>query len=725
MTPSLSAAGRRSIVSAWHAADGSVPGIIEVVVEIPARQPQQVRVRRGRRRHPPRPGALVGGVLQLRLRLRRRHARRGRRPHGRDAPHRRADVPRLPRLGAAGGHARDARREGRATSRSCASRWRDPLYRPRRARWARSRPTGCSRSSTSSRPTRTSRTRRSSDRLGRRRPRRSRSCAPTGIAGSRERQASEPGTGRADGARGRRRSRSPGREVDHHQPGQGLLPRGRPHQARPRPLLPGRRRRRAARRGGRPMALKRFVNGAAGRLLLPEARARVAARLDRDRRARASRPAAPRTRSSCATRRSSPGSSTSAASTSTRTRCAPTTSTIPTSCASTSTRCPGVPWDQVREVALVAREALDDRRPGRLAQDVRARAASTSTCASSGAGRSRRCAARRWRSRATSSGARPTLATSKWWKEERHGVFLDYNQNAKDRTVASAYSVRPTPDARVSMPLRWDEVADVEPADFTLATVPALFAERGDAGAGIDDAVGSLEALLELSARHEAEGHGRRAVAAALPQAGGRAAARAALEAASARLGRTGRRDARKRQRWSAIAERPSPPRPDAAGARSRVIEIARAPRKEEALAGLERWKARHPDAAAHLEPADVLVDAMRGRSTTWTASGSTSSTCPRPSGLPQEPLDPDYDPWAGFEWPDRVRAAQRAPRRKGRRYGDARSRRKWRRPAEHREEHERATDQQREEPEPRELRPGARSRGCSTIPERDVVHRR
>src|SRR5213595_3322960 len=83
----------------------------------------------------------------------------------------------------------------------------------------------------------------------------------------------------------------------------------------------------------------------------------------------------------------------------------------------------------------------------------------------------------------------PTLATSKWWKEERHGVFVDYNQNAKDRTVASAYSVRPTPDARVSMPLRWEEVPDVVAEDFTLATVPALFAERGDAHAGIDDAV--------------------------------------------------------------------------------------------------------------------------------------------------------------------------------------------------------------------------------------------
>ena len=168
---------------------------------------------------------------------------------------------------------------------------------------------------------------------------------------------------------------------------------------------------------------------------------------------------------------------------------------------------PGVPWEHVRQVALVTREALADvgltgwpKTSGSRGIHVNVRIE------------------RRWTypqvRRAALALARdverraPDIATSKWWKEERHGVFLDYNQNAKDRTVASAYSVRPLPDARVSFPLRWAEVADVRAEDFTLVTVPALVRERGDAGAGIDDAVGSLDALLELSARHEADGLG-------------------------------------------------------------------------------------------------------------------------------------------------------------------------------------------------------------------------
>ena len=132
----------------------------------------------------------------------------------------------------------------------------------------------------------------------------------------------------------------------------------------------------------------------------------------------------------------------------------------------------------------------------------------------------------------------PALATSKWWKEERHGVFLDYNQNAKDRTTCSAYSVRPLPDARVSAPLDWDEVPDCEPADFTV---------RDDAGAlrrrsairtpAWTRAAGSLEALLELAARDEAAGPRRRALAAALPQDGGRGAARRAVARARRRRG--------------------------------------------------------------------------------------------------------------------------------------------------------------------------------------------
>ena len=188
-------------------------------------------------------------------------------------------------------------------------------------------------------------------------------------------------------------------------------------------------------------------------------------------------------------RRAWRGSPTSAASTSTRIPSAPRTSTIPTSCGSTSTRCRAssgprsATWRSSRR-RRSRRSALSAgrRRP--------ARAGSTSTSGSSVDGRTPRSAARRWPSPATSKRRAPDIATSKWWKEERHGVFLDYNQNAKDRTVASAYSVRPLPDARVSFPLRWEEVADVQAEEFTIATVPKLYASRGDAGAGIDDAVG-------------------------------------------------------------------------------------------------------------------------------------------------------------------------------------------------------------------------------------------
>ncbi|HEX8908357.1 MAG TPA: non-homologous end-joining DNA ligase [Anaeromyxobacteraceae bacterium] len=168
---------------------------------------------------------------------------------------------------------------------------------------------------------------------------------------------------------------------------------------------------------------------------------------------------------------------------------------------------PGVPWSQVREVALLAREVLSERglegwpkTSGSRGMHVYARLAP------------------RWTQREVRAAAlalareverrAPALATSKWWKEERHGVFLDYNQNAKDRTIASAYSVRPTTDARVSTPLEWGEVPDCDPADFTLRTVPARLAARGDPGAGIDAAAGSLEPLLELSARQRAEGQG-------------------------------------------------------------------------------------------------------------------------------------------------------------------------------------------------------------------------
>jgi hypothetical protein len=203
----------------------------------------------------------------------------------------------------------------------------------------------------------------------------------------------------------------------------------------------------------------------------------------------------------------------------------------------------------------------------------------------------------------------PRLATSKWWKEERQGVFVDYNQNAKDRTVAAAYSIRPTPDARVSAPLAWDEVAECDPADFTLATMQSRFAAVGDRHAAIDRQAFSLDALLELSARHEREGLGD---APWPPQ----------------------------------YRKQPGePPRVQPSRRRTPIhplIEIARAQTKEAALAGLSRWRARHPDAAAHLEPADVLVDAMRGRYHTWTRIRVNLRHVPESERPPQEPLDPN-----------------------------------------------------------------------------------
>src|SRR5687767_1370230 len=168
---------------------------------------------------------------------------------------------------------------------------------------------------------------------------------------------------------------------------------------------------------------------------------------------------------------------------------------------------PGIAWEQVREVARVVRATLDDfgmagwpKTSGSRGMHVYVRI--ERTWAFDEVRRAALAFAREVERRA------PALATSKWWKEERHGVFLDYNQNAKDRTVAAAYSVRPKPDARVSAPLAWDEVASCDPRDFTLATMPARFGAVGDRHSGIDDRAGSLEALLELSSRQERDGLG-------------------------------------------------------------------------------------------------------------------------------------------------------------------------------------------------------------------------
>jgi len=263
---------------------------------------------------------------------------------------------------------------------------------------------------------------------------------------------------------------------------------------------------------------------------------------------------------------------------------------------------PGVKWAQVREVALIAKAALEDvglvgwpKTSGKRGMHIYVRIAQRWTFDE--VRRAALALARDVERRA------PQLATSKWWKEERHGVFVDYNQNAKDRTIASAYSVRPTPNATVSAPLDWSEVADCEPEDFTLANMPRRFKRVGERHAGIDQRAGSLEALLELFEK----------------QGGG---------------------DAPWPPHYRKQAGEPARVQPSKR--KLPVIEIGRAKRKEDALAGLERWKKRHPKVQEHLEPADILVDSMRGRYTTWTRVRVNLQHVPEKLRPAQEPLDPD-----------------------------------------------------------------------------------
>jgi bifunctional non-homologous end joining protein LigD len=213
----------------------------------------------------------------------------------------------------------------------------------------------------------------------------------------------------------------------------------------------------------------------------------------------------------------------------------------------------------------------------------------------------------------------PRLATSKWWKEERHGVFLDYNQNAKDRTTCSAYSVRPLPDARVSTPLRWDEVPTCDPADFTIFTVPSRFAKIGDPHAEIDLSAGSLEGLLQLADKDESAGLGDAPWPPHFRKASGEAPRVSPSRAKSS------------------IPKNPRIKMP--------LIVIANSPNKDAALAGLEQWKRKHPQAAEYLAVDDVLVDSMRGRSSTWTRIRINLRNVPDDLRPPQETPDPDEDP--------------------------------------------------------------------------------
>ena len=287
---------------------------------------------------------------------------------------------------------------------------------------------------------------------------------------------------------------------------------------------------------------------------------------------------------------------------------------------------PGVEWDDVRRVALEVQAFLEEvglrgwpKTSGSRGMHINVRIEPRWTFAEV-----RRAAVAL--SRAVERRA-PTLASSKWWKEERHGVFLDYNQNAKDRTTCSAYSVRPLPDARVSTPVQWDEVPVCDPADFTIFTVPERFAKIEDPHAGMDAAAGSLEKLLDLAAQDEAAGLGD----APWPP---------------------------HFRKMASEAPRVAPSRAKKVAKKARVkmplIVVANSPDKTAALAGLQRWKNKHAQVAELLAMDDVLVDSMRGRSSTWTRIRINLRHVPEDLRPPQETPDPDDDPTR--EWRERYK---------------------------------------------------------------------
>jgi bifunctional non-homologous end joining protein LigD len=287
---------------------------------------------------------------------------------------------------------------------------------------------------------------------------------------------------------------------------------------------------------------------------------------------------------------------------------------------------PGVSWADVRQVALEVRGFLEEvglcgwpKTSGSRGMHVNVRLEPRWTFAEV-----RRAAVAL--SRAVERRV-PTLASSKWWKEERHGVFLDSNQNAKDRTTCSAYSVRPLPDARVSTPLHWHEVPDCDPAEFTIFTVPERFAKIGNPHADMDAAPGSLEKLLELADKDQAAGlsdapwppHFRK------------------MEGESPRVAPSRAKSAVKKPR-----------------VKMPLIVVANSPNKAAALAGFERWKGKHAEIADFLTLDDVLIDSMRGRSSTWTRIRVNLRHVPEMLRPAQEVPDPDDDPTR--EWRERYR---------------------------------------------------------------------
>jgi hypothetical protein len=251
----------------------------------------------------------------------------------------------------------------------------------------------------------------------------------------------------------------------------------------------------------------------------------------------------------------------------------------------------------------------------------------------------------------------PDLATAKWWKEERHGVFLDYNQNAKDRTTCSAYSVRPLPDARVSTPLDWQEVPTCDPADFTVFSVPKRFAERGDPHADMGSTRGSLEGLLALAEKDEQAGLGD----APWPPHFRKMAGEGARVAPSRAKSRP--KQATAELQADAPSEAGEPAAPGRRRSKMPPLVIANSEDKEAALAGLERWKAKYSAAATHLAADDVLVDSMRGRSSTWTRVRVNLRHVPEALRPPQETPDPDDDPTR--EWRAHMAAAGKAPKKR------------------------------------------------------------
>ncbi|BCW80109.1 non-homologous end-joining DNA ligase [Arthrobacter sp. NicSoilC5] len=271
---------------------------------------------------------------------------------------------------------------------------------------------------------------------------------------------------------------------------------------------------------------------------------------------------------------------------------------------------PGVDWSQIVDTAYVAQEVLDDvglvgwpKTSGSRGLHILVRIAPEWSY--SDVRLAAETLAREVENRA------PGLATARWWKEERgESVFVDFNQNAKDRTVASAYSVRPLPDARVSAPLTWEEMRTARPGQFTVPTMLKRFAETGDPHAGIDGAAGSLDGLLALA---KELGPAEKA-----PRSGNGSGRRQSLMP---------------------------------------LIEVARTRTKPEALAALDEWKSRHAAVVNSLQPADILVDGMRGSSSLWYRVRVNLQHVPDGERPPQEELIADYDPWAGRQWPGRPRA--------------------------------------------------------------------